>query len=110
MLRHVIFDLPLRMPIDRSLKVFLSNWNALEIVAAEPVCRATCLTEIPLRIGSPWACVDSVAHFLIGEFLARDVNGPEPLQSFAGATRAKIDHQLVTKNPFLLVVLEIVKG
>ena len=101
---------PFAAPLDRRFKIFLPDRAAPEIVARQPLGRAIRLAEITLGISRPRPGIDGVAQFLIGEFLARDVNGPEPLQSFAVGPGAEIDHQLVIKNPLLLVVLEIVKG
>lgn len=73
MLRHVILDLSLRVPIDCRFEILLSDRTALEIIARESVRRAPSFAEISLGIGSPWARIDGISQLLVGEFLARDV-------------------------------------
>src|SRR6185437_3201659 len=65
-LRHVLFDVPLRLPIDCRFEIILPDRAALEVVACDPVGGATRFAEISLGISRPRASVHGVAQFLIG--------------------------------------------
>src|ERR1700680_5307350 len=98
------------MPLDRGFEILLPDWLAFHIIACQSICRAASFAEIALGVSSPRPGIDGVAQFLIGEFHACDVNGPEPLQSFAVRSGTEIHHQLVIVNLLLLIILEIVKS
>ena len=96
---------PSERHVDRRFQIFLPDRAAPQVIARQPIGRATRLAEIALGVGRPRPGIDRVAQFLIGVFLASDVDGSEPIQLFAVSPGAEIDHQLVIKNLLLLVVL-----
>ena len=109
MLRHVLFDFSLRVPVDRRLQILLPDRAAPQVIARQPISRAIRFAENWLRAGGPRPSIHRVAQFLIGVFLARNVDGSEPIQLLAVRPGAEVDHQFVIKNLLLLIVLQVVE-
>jgi len=109
MLRHVLFDLTVRAPFNRSFQVFLSDRATSQIGAGQPIGRTASLAEVSLSIRSPRTRVNGITQFLFGVFLAGDVDSSESIQLFAISPGAEINHQFITKNLLLLIVLQVVK-
>jgi len=94
---------------DHRLEIVLTNRGALQIRAAEVVCRASRFPEIPLDIGDPRTGIDSVAQLRLGQLGTGNVDSAKPLESLAVSTAAFADRELVIENSFLLVLLKVME-
>lgn len=105
MIAHIDFNVAVRNPSDGGFEIGLAVHFARDIFAGQAVSGAVVFTEIALGITHPRARIHGVAQLLLGEFLASDVDGLEPLEFLTVGAATDIHLQGIVEDLFLLIGL-----